>query len=97
MKKYIILAMVLLSGCTTKTFQNGADSNRQFSTERWHHNVALALVEVSDPVSLERECYNKEWDNVQTQLTFVNGLASWAVNTFTLPLWYPKTVSVACK
>lgn len=96
MKKYVVFAMICLSGCTTINFENGTASNEAFETEKWHHNVALGLVEVSDPVNLEEECSNKDWERVQTELSFINGLASGVVNVFA-PIWYPKTVSVSCK
>ena len=82
MNKTIILSILLLSGCTTINFENGAASNKEYTSEKWHHNVVLGLIEVSDPVDLEKECANKEWDTVQTEVSFLNGLASTAVNFF---------------
>lgn len=96
MKIITIIAVMFLSGCTTIHFDNGDGSEGQPSTEKWHHNFALSLYEGSKPVNLERECAGQQWSSVKTELSFINGLASGAVNLLG-PIWYPKTVQVKCK
>lgn len=96
MKKLLAIAAIALSGCTTIHFDNGANPTMGQTTEKWHHNAVLALIEVSDPVNLESECAGQEWSSVQTELTFINGLVSGLVNVIA-PVWYPKTVTVNCK
>jgi hypothetical protein len=90
-----VILLVLVSGCTTIHFDNGDTSNPSTVKTQWHHNVVLALYEVSDPVNLKEECGSEQWTSVKTELSFINGLASSAVNFF-IPIWYPKTVEVSC-
>lgn len=93
----LVLASFAMSACTTIHFDNGeVDTSKQPKVEKWHHIVALDLVEVSDPVDPEAICEGEQWSSVQTEKTFLNGLASSAVNVF-IPLWYPKTVEVTCR
>ena len=97
MKKIILSAVILLSGCTTIHFdRNSTLDLNATKTEAWHHNALLALVEVSDPVNLKEQCGDQTWTSVKTELTFINGLASGIINTLTAPIWYPKTVEVSC-
>ncbi|KKO50401.1 hypothetical protein VT06_01915 [Arsukibacterium sp. MJ3] len=96
MKICIFFIALLSSGCSTIHFKNGTDVAVNSETEKWHHNVALALFEVSEPVNLQQECADRDWSTVTTELTFLNGLASGAVN-LVAPIWYPKTVSVSCQ
>jgi hypothetical protein len=97
MKKIILFAAILLSGCTTIHFDRNATIDLDATkTEKWHHNALLALVEVSEPVNLTEECGEQAWSSVKTELSFVNGLLSGIVNQFA-PLWYPKTVTISCK
>ena len=101
MKKLTTVAIMhvfMLIGCTTIHFDNGDSAKANPASERevWHSNVALALVEVSDPVDLKQSCGQSNWASVQTQLTFLNGVASFAVN-FLGPIWYPKTVTISCE
>lgn len=96
MKKIVLAAAILLSGCTTIHFDRNSNLDLNATkTENWHHNTLLALVEVSDPVNLEENCGDKEWSSVKTELTFINGFVSGIVN-FIAPVWYPKTVEVSC-
>ena len=96
MKKILAIFVILLSGYTTIHFDRNENLDLNATkSETWHHNVVFALVEVSDPVDLEKECGDKEWSSVKTELTFINGLVSGIVNSIA-PLWYPKTVEVSC-
>jgi hypothetical protein len=91
-----LLLLGALSGCTTIYFDKGRDVRSSVVTERWHHNFALALYEGSSPVNLKQECGDKSWVSVKTEQSFLNVLAGGASGVVG-PLWYPKTVEVACK
>lgn len=91
----LFLSILILSGCTTIHFDNGEDPQGFKPADSWHHNFVLDLYEGSDPVNLERKCYDHEWTSVKTELTFLNGLARLAVN-WIAPLWYPKEVETTC-
>ena len=97
MKKIALIIALCLSGCTTIHFDNGTDVSGLANAPKWHHIGILSLVEFSAPVNLETECGNKEWNSVQTELTFLNGLASSIVNSVVPAAWSPKTVEVTCK
>lgn len=87
---------VLLSACSTIHFdRNNANSATSQTYQQWHHNFAFALYEGSKPVNLVEICPNGTWQSVQTEVSFINGLASLPVNFFG-PIWYPKTVDVSC-
>lgn len=97
MKKILILGLILLSGCTSIHFDNGAQTAvLQANENQWHHNYLLSLYEGSDPVDLASECQDKQWASVKTELTAANIFSSFFVN-FIGPIWYPKTVEVTCQ
>ncbi|ADN75506.1 lipoprotein [Ferrimonas balearica DSM 9799] len=99
--KRITLAMIAtlaLTGCHTIHFdyQEPVVSNAAKSTDEWHHNVALALVEVSKPVDLAQNCGANGWASVKTETTFLNGLPV-AVIPYLGLIWTPKTATVQCQ
>lgn len=98
MRYLALILIVILSGCTTIHFDNGNVDNggSEVINEQWHHIMALDLYELSDPVSLEQSCKENSWSSVKTELTFLNGLASFGGNLLA-PIWYPKTVTVHCE
>ncbi|SHH23257.1 Bor/Iss family lipoprotein [Ferrimonas marina] len=100
MKKSLVAvaALVLLSGCHTIHFDHDQPvaTNQAVSQSQWHHNMALSLVEVSQPVNLEQACGNNGWDSVTTETTFLNGLPT-AVIPYLGLLWTPKTATVQCQ
>jgi hypothetical protein len=101
MQNKMMLVMVMLtvmSGCTRIHFDNGEQvaNTQNAQKKQWHHNAALSLYEVSEPVDLKKNCDGANWSSVETQLSFVNGLASTVVNEVA-PLWYPKTVLTTCE
>lgn len=95
MNKLLIIVVLLLSGCTTIHFDNGEQKPTSQKSELWHHNVALGLFEVSQPIDLAQQCYQTEWVSIKTERTVVNALASGVVN-YALPIWYPKTATITC-
>ena len=93
----LITAMMTITGCSTIHFDNGIPApNPSSISSKWHHNVALGLMEISQPVNLKKECQSKQWSSVKTELSATNGLASIIINS-ALPLWYPKTVTISCQ
>ncbi len=96
MKKIIVLLFVLsmLQGCFKTIVTNGIKEPVDFEFTKWHHNVALSLVEISDPVHMKKVC-PKGWKAVKTHQSFLNGLAASIV--FGGYIWTPQTVSIACK
>ncbi len=97
-KSFLLLSMLSISGCTTIHFDNGPQNptDKTMSIEQWHHNFAGGIYEGSKPVNLEKSCEGKTWNSVQTQLSVMNNIASGLVNVVG-PIWYPKTVTIACK
>ena len=98
MKKLMLLitAALVVSGCTTIHFDNGQQAEAStINVAKWHHNLAFALYEYSEPVNLDAECGSAPWVSVKTEQTFVNGLAASATNIIA-PIWYPKTVELTC-
>ncbi|MBL4763804.1 MAG: hypothetical protein JKX67_00760 [Colwellia sp.] len=96
-KLFSVLAVVLVSGCSTIHFDKGEQIQAKKTTQLWHHNFALALYEGSSVVDPAKECTNAEWSSVKTELTFINGLSGGVANAVVGPLWYPKTVEISCK
>lgn len=96
-KTGLLAALALtISACTTIHFDRTPSVAGSSQThQQWHHNFALALYEGSKPVNLVEICPNGNWQSVQTELSFLNGLASLPVNLLG-PIWYPKTVDVTC-
>jgi hypothetical protein len=94
-----LLLLSTLSGCSSMVvhFDKGRAVQNTTVTEHWHHNFVFALYEASPPVNLKEECGDMSWVSVGTHLSFVNGLASFALNTLFGPIWYPRTVTVSCK
>ena len=97
MRYLILIFSIILSGCTTIHFdKEGEPSNYAVANEKWHHNVAYSLFEISSPVNLEQRCGEKEWVSVKTETSFINGIASLA--GYIIPGgWDPKTTTVACE
>ncbi len=93
----VLFFVILMSACTTIHFDKRDEAPTGQAVEKWHHNVALALVEVSDPVDLKGQCQDKEWASVKTEFSFINGLAQFAVSAILPGVWYPKTVTISCK
>ncbi|GAA5189256.1 Bor/Iss family lipoprotein [Ferrimonas gelatinilytica] len=93
-----LLAASLLAGCHTIHFDRDqpAMDNKALSQSQWHHNMGLALVEVSEPVSVNRFCGAENWDSVKTETTFVNGLPGALIPYLGL-IWTPKTTTIQCR
>jgi hypothetical protein len=95
--KTIVIALALfaltnLAGCHKIFFHNGADSTTFTQNEDYHHEVAIELVELSEPVDLNKMCQGQPWRTVKTERTFVNAL----IGIITQPIYGQWTVSQAC-
>lgn len=91
-----VLCIIFLGGCSTIHFDKGEQVKSSTTTKLWHHNFAFALYEGSPVVDLKTQCGPGPWVSVKTEMSFLNGLSSSAVN-WVGPIWYPKTVEVSCK
>ena len=97
MKKLVMIAAVMSSlyGCSTIHFDNGKPVAESYQTSKWHHNV-IAVIEASDPITLDQECADSEWTSVKTEVSFIDGLLT-AATSMIAPVWQPQTVTVDCK
>jgi len=95
---FLVTTLLILSGCTRIHFDNGeqVSNEHQVQKKQWHHNAAFSLYEGSEPINLNKICNGDNWSSVETQVSFVNGLAGSAINQLG-PIWYPKTVITECK
>ncbi len=91
------LAVTLSSGCSTVYFDKGPGVIPTDVSERWHHNIAFDVYELSAPVDPKQDCGNKSWVSVKTERSFLNFLAAAPVNSVVPFLWYPRTVEIGCK
>lgn len=98
MKKLLLATLTLaLSACSTMHFDNGSQVQTRADSSSWHHTAIFALVEVTEPVELDKRCRGDDWSSVKTEQSFLNGLAGGAVNAITVvPVWTPLTVEVTC-
>jgi hypothetical protein len=98
MKKLAILlgTAALLSGCSVMHFKNGDVEAEGRPIERWHHNVAYSLYELSKPVDMKALCDDKQWSMVTTKETFITGLAGSADSFIYVDLWDPQMVEYYC-
>ena len=86
-----------VSGCSVMHFTNGKAKGTT-SVSKWHHNVALALFEVSDPADPGKMCGGKNWTQITTKDTFVTAIVGSLDNSMGgLELWDPQVVEVACE
>lgn len=93
----VMALAVTLPGCSTIYFENGKGVAPIDVSERWHHNLAFGLYELSAPVDPKQACDGRSWVSVKTEHGFLNGLAAIPVNSVVPFLWYPKTVEIGCK
>jgi hypothetical protein len=93
----VIAAIILVSGCTKIHFDQSEPvvPDPGDSQSKWHHNMALSLVEVSPAVDLEAKCGANRWESVKTEKSFLNGLVT--AIPYVSWIWTPKTVTVQCK
>jgi len=93
---FLAALTLTVSACSTVHFDRTASiTNNKETHQQWHHNFAFALYEGSKPVNLVEICPKGSWQSVQTEVSFLNGLAALPVNLLG-PIWQPKTVDVTC-
>ena len=102
MKKLSLLTLaagLLLSGCSVMHFKNGSVEKSGAAMEKWHHNVAYSLYELSGPLDAKTLCSQTgTWSMITTKETLITGLAGSAVNTvaYGVNIWDPQMVEYTC-
>lgn len=99
----LLLSVFSLSGCATVHFDNGEPQKTAMVKKKWHHNVALELVEVSKPIDPAETC-EQQWHSVTTQHSYTGFIATGIVSYFMGPasllttnLWAPQQIKVECR
>ncbi len=88
----VVVSTLALGACSTTVFEKGGAGSGSVA-EKWHHNWVFDLYEGSAPVNLDEMCDGKDWQQVQIEESFLNGLATMIAS----PIWFPDTVTVTCK
>lgn len=100
----IALIGLCLGGCSVMNFRNGEVKGEGPRMEKWHHNAAYSLMELSPVVEMGSLCKDKEWSVVTTKETFLTGLAGGAddavtaglLNGGSVDLWNPQMIEWEC-
>jgi hypothetical protein len=97
MRSALLAALVLSTGCYKMNYVNGSASGGSPAyTEDWHHIIIFGLVELSDPIALDKVCPNG-WAKVHNERSFENGLVTWALSIIGLGWVYgPHATTVWC-
>jgi hypothetical protein len=74
------LAIASFTGCFRIRYINNTPREATPAAENWHHNVIQGLLEVSGPVNVSEAC-PQGFAEVKNEVTFLNWLASWGVQT----------------
>lgn len=98
------LAGYCLAGCSVMHFKNGDVKSEGPVLEKWHHNVAFSLMELSPVLDLSTLCPDKKWSMITTKETFLTGLAGTADEALTgallhgagINLWDPQMIEWKC-
>jgi hypothetical protein len=107
MKKIIFVAMLAslgFTGCSVMHFKNGDVRSAGHVQERWHHNVAFSLMELSPVINLSALCPEQSWSMITTKETFLTGLAGSVDDAVTgailrfgsIDLWDPQAIEWYC-
>ncbi|MFK8138224.1 MAG: hypothetical protein AB8E15_07695 [Bdellovibrionales bacterium] len=102
MKKIALIFALLftVSACQTIHFKNGDQAGVNYpemGQEKWHHTAVLGLIEVSEPVALQREC-PKGWKSIKTEFGPLQFVVNMALNVVSLGWAYsPVAVAASCK
>lgn len=107
MKKLLLiptLAAFFSTGCSVMHFRNGDVKSEGPLMEKWHHNAAYSLMELSPTVDMATHCKDREWSVVTTKETFLTGLAGGADDAVTagllkgaaVDLWNPQLIEWQC-
>ncbi|HKP97333.1 MAG TPA: hypothetical protein VJ385_16420 [Fibrobacteria bacterium] len=98
------LAGLCFAGCSVMHFKNGDVKNEGHVQEKWHHNAAFSLMELSPVLNLSALCPEKNWSMITTKETFLTGLAGSADEAVTgallhgagIDLWNPQAIEWYC-
>lgn len=89
---YSIFTLLLVSGCSTMYFDNGAaDNSTEYS--QWHHVGIIRLVEFSEPVQTSKVCSKSDWSTIKVEKSFIHGL----VTNISWGLYDPWNVEYSCR
>jgi hypothetical protein len=80
--RLVLVGIVVASftGCYRIRYINNTRAEDTPALEHWHHNAISGLWEISQPVNVSEAC-PQGFAEVKNEVTFLNGLASWAVQT----------------
>ena len=92
------------TGCSVMHFRNGDVKAEGPVMEKWHHNAAYSLMELSPVVDMGGLCKDKEWSMVTTKETFLTAIAGGAddavtaglLNGAAVDLWDPQMIEWQC-
>ena len=80
-------------GCSTIHFTRNQNKNSGYEYTKWHHIVALGLLELSNPVDLKKMCSEEGgWSSVKVDTGFAQGF----VGGYSGVLYSPERVEIAC-
>lgn len=97
-KKFMLVSLIALSGCSTIHFANGPQVEDTVVREQWHHNTLNDLVEISPPMNLTYNCANQEWDTVTIERSFLNGFVGFFTQAVDgLSFYSPWTIRYHCR
>ncbi len=92
-----LVVLVLTAGCSTIRFHSGETGDSRTTTQEWHHIAAFRLIEASAPVDMNDRCPGKGWSMVQTERSFLSGLAGLVDNIIIgVEVWEPLDVQYVC-
>ena len=101
---FCVSMVVLLAGCTTVHFDNGATSASDETTRvyQWHHSFAYELYEASSPINPNDAC-TQDWETI----SYDNPLSPWITTGAFFPfsgpsalgngIWMPRLVTIRCR
>lgn len=88
---------LMLSACSTITFEQYQQPGEQPSENRWHHMALNGIVEISRPLDLKPICGDRTWNSITTEYTVLNAITSAIVPSVPFVVTYtPYTIKVEC-
>lgn len=92
----LLLAAVLVSGCSSMKFVNGPEMPSTVEREQWHHLGLNGIVEYSRPMDLQYNCDQQQWNTATVEYSFFNALASVSIPA-PISLYNPWTIIYQCR
>ena len=87
----LMIPVLFLMGCFHATIETAATPSAQVIENQWAHGFVFGLVPPTT-VQTQAGCGSKGVAKVETQISFLNGLAS----ALTFSLYTPMTIKVTC-